>query len=303
MLRVDLNMARKPLLVTSLPPRMSRLASNGEDIGSMYQKSCIDSWRAASFRPVSINSSSEDYPHSVSKISLQRDARAVTGRPHVFFQDMLAAAVKESEGRPFAITNSDILLAAGTDLSDRVSSLRRGQVLFSRRIDIDEVSSKDGLAWQYGYDFFAVHPDDIMGLSTGMIFGAPWWDHFFPLMLHFSGCRIDQIDPHQFRHLKHEDRWDWDVWEKLGCRFMAELKASRRDVQAEWHLTEAIAAFDCELSVDPTPISRAGLPDNLDVVPQLHSVSDANLTYLDKVSIRRQRLRSFLGSLSWWRNA
>jgi hypothetical protein len=303
MFRVELSMVRKPLLVTSLPPRMSRLASNGDDIGSMYQKSCIESWRAASFHPVSINSSSEDYPHSVSKVSLQRDARSVTGRPHVYFQDMLAAAVEEAEGKPFAITNSDLLLAAGTDLSDRVSSLRRGQVIFSRRIDIDEISSKEGLAWQYGYDFFAVHPDDIMGLSTDMVFGAPWWDHFFPLMLHFGGCRIDQIDPHQFRHLKHEDRWDWDVWEKLGCRFMAELKASCHDAHTEWHRTEVIAAFDCELSSDSTSISHAGLPLNLDIVPALHNVSDANLAYIDKISIRRKRLSILSQMRSWWRNA
>ena len=296
-------MLRKPLIVTSLPPRMTRLASNGEDIGLMYQKTCIESWRAASFHPVSINSSSEDYPHSVSKISLQRDARSVTGRPHVYFQDMLAAAAEESEGRPFAITNSDILLSAGTDLPDRVSSLRRGQAIFSRRIDIDEISSKEGLSWQYGYDFFAVHPDDIMGLSTDMVFGAPWWDHFLPLILHFSGCRINQIEPHQFRHLKHEDRWDWDVWEKLGCRFMAELKASCRDVQAEWNLTEDIAAFDCALSSDSTPISHEGPAHDLDIVPTLHSVSDANLAYLDRVSIRRQRLRSLLRMRSWLRNA
>ena len=44
---------------------------------------------------------------------LQIDARSVSGRLHVYFQDMLDAAVDEAEGRPFAIINSDILLLQG----------------------------------------------------------------------------------------------------------------------------------------------------------------------------------------------
>ena len=61
---------------------------------------------------------------------------------------------------------------------------------------------------------------------AGMVFGAPWWDHFFPLLMLMQGCRIYQIEPAAM-HLNHTERWNRPVWEALGQRFVAEIKNSR----------------------------------------------------------------------------
>lgn len=287
-------MARLPLLVTSLPPQMSRLATNGEEIGAAYQKACIDSWRDASFDPISVNSTNEDYPHAVRKIPVHRDASAVTGRPHVYLEDMLAVAAEEAEGKPFVLTNSDILLALTADLSDRVMSLQPGELIFSRRIDIDDMARNEGSPWHYGYDFFAVHPDDVFGLSTQMVFGAPWWDHFFPLMMYIRGCRILQSDPNQILHLKHDERWSWSVWEAFGQRFLIELNIAGNEETYRLRLRDTVEGRTGRFVSDLKYNFLRRLPWNAarGSVLMLHRVSDLNLSFLDGISLHSNGIDS-----------
>jgi hypothetical protein len=122
------------------------------------------------------------------------------------------------------LMNGDLVLSRTTALAARVAQLRHGEFIFSRRIGIDQPDQRDGIPQRSGYDFFAGHADDISGLSdAGMVFGAPWWDHFFPLLMLMQGYRIYQIGP-AVVHLNHAKRWNWPVWEALGQRFVAEIK-------------------------------------------------------------------------------
>src|SRR3981189_1928829 len=54
----DQNRLANATLFTSLPPRTTRIVS-GHDFGLAYQRACIDSWVAAGFDVVSLNSESE----------------------------------------------------------------------------------------------------------------------------------------------------------------------------------------------------------------------------------------------------
>lgn len=112
-------MASIPLF-TSIPPKISRLDAKRGEIGEVYQQDCIASWQRAGFEPISVNSTNEAYPHSLRKIPVGRDASVITGRPQVYFSDLLAAASIEAQGRPFALVNSDLILTTTADLSARV---------------------------------------------------------------------------------------------------------------------------------------------------------------------------------------
>ena len=274
-------------LFTSVPPRLSRLDTNGRDIGEAYQRECIASWQRAGFEPISVNSSNEPYTHSLPMIPLARDASAIIGRPHVFFADLLTAASIEAQGRPFVLLNADLILTATADLSARVAHLRPGEFIISRRLDIDQLRQTDGTPWHSGYDFFAGHADDISGLpDAGMVFGAPWWDHFFPLLMFFRGCRIRQSEP-LVLHLKHTERWNWATWEALGQRFVTEIKPRATDKNYRQQLENAIERRTGRLLSDLKYNLWKRLPNNApgETHRMLHRVSNANLSFLDKMSL------------------
>src|SRR5580704_15587850 len=107
-------------LITSIPPRLSRLDSAGVDFGDAYQSDCIASWRSAGFDPISVNSADEAHTHAVRVIPVGRDASAITGRPNVYLGDLLAVACIEANGGSFAITNADISFPRASDLSAKV---------------------------------------------------------------------------------------------------------------------------------------------------------------------------------------
>src|SRR5262249_37545924 len=156
----------------------------GQEVGADYQERCIESWRSAGFEPISVNSTNEPYRHSVRMTRVERDASAVTGRPNVFLADLLGVASREADGGPVVVMNADLMIRPGTALVAAVRELRPGEFLFSRRIDIDRPDQTGGMPFLLGYDFFAGHADDISGLPDGgMVFGAPWWDYFLPLMM------------------------------------------------------------------------------------------------------------------------
>lgn len=265
-------------LFTSIPPRMSRLDANGAEIGEAYQRDCIASWRRAGFEPVSVNSANEAPPLALRVISVDRDASAITGRPHVFLADLLAVAARESRGRSFALANADLILTA-PDIVDRVAQLQPGEFMFSRRLDIDRIDQTQGTPYPYGYDFFAGHSADLEGLyDSGMVFGAPWWDHWLPIMMLMRGRHIRQYEP-TVLHLNHVERWDSSVWTRLGQRFVQAIRPDATDKTYRKRLDDAITPPRRSLRFWKRRPSDAEKTKRM-----LHRVSDANLLFLDEIS-------------------
>jgi hypothetical protein len=275
-------------LITSLPPSLSRLDAQGEEIGADYQERCIESWHRAGFDPISVNSTSEPYRHSVRMIPVSRDASAVTGRPNVFLADLLAVASNEAEGGPVVLMNADLLIRPGTALAAAVGELGPGEFIFSRRIDIDRPDQTSGIPWIHGYDFFAGHAADISGLpDAGMVFGAPWWDHYLPLIMFGQGCRLYEAGP-AVLHLAHEIQW-WQGWEELGHRFIAEMRTRVANESFRSRLDDAIKGRSGHLLPDLRYSVWKRLPKNaaFDRRRMLYRVATASRSFLNEVAAPR----------------
>lgn len=230
-----------PLLFTSLPPAISRTNAAGEEIGRAYQADCIASWVDAGFAPATINARSEQVPREagIPQVSVEQDASEITGKSHPYFGDLLSAIAGQTDG-PFALVNADILIPSNAGLAERVLSLRPGEMIFTRRIDVSRLGAS-GKPYFWGYDFFAAHSADATALAdTRLVFGGPWWDHFFPLAMHLHGCRVTQLEP-KIIHLHHNERWDWTMYRKLGDRFMAEIRPMVADGHYAAHLRRILA--------------------------------------------------------------
>jgi hypothetical protein len=220
-------------------------------------------------------------------IPVRRSASAITGRSHVFFADLLAVASIEGHSRPFALINADLVLTPSAVIAAKVAQLRPGELIFSRRINIDQPGQTNGMPHAYGYDFFAGHADDISGLpDAGMVFGAPWWDHFFPLLMLTRGCRIYQTEPSAV-HLKHTERWNLPMWEELGQRFVSEMKAGAVDKTYRLRLEAAIKRRTGRLLSDLKYNLWKRLPKNAagESRRRLDRVSDMNVVFLDEMSL------------------
>lgn len=220
-----------PLLV-SLPPKLRRLNANGEDIGAAYQRLCAKSWIEAGFTPVSVNSRREieaspeivDLASAlgVEVVPVDRDAHAIAGRANVFLTDVLAVGIKVSAAGPFAITNADIFLDGAVIAG--VAGLGPREFFMRRRIEIVSPENRDGQGYSGGFDFFALHSAAAAAIpDIGLLIGAPWWDHYLPILLTDHGCkRAGDIEGGVY-HLEHEDRWNKEVWRNMGADLSAKI--------------------------------------------------------------------------------
>lgn len=267
-------------LITSIPPRLCRLDANGVDVGDAYQAECIASWERASFEAFSVNSAHEDMRSDLPTVRVHRDASQVTGRPHVFFADLLAAGAEKAVDGRFAIANADLIVKP--DLADAVHRLQPGELLFCRRIDVERVGQTEGSPYYAGFDFFAANVADVTGLrDSQMVFGAPWWDHYLPLMLHMRGCKLRLLEP-SVVHLVHSERWDWNLWAALGQKFLKAISQGATD--ADYKARLKIARKDER----PQPWWRLGPRPQATKDPEeeingiLHRVCSMNVLFLDE---------------------
>ena len=92
-----------------------------------YLARCVQSWRDCGFAPVTVNSVNEALHPLIADLGIEvvrvpRDAAAITGRPHVFLQDLLDAARSVSEERVF-IVNADIEVEMTQAARERLANL------------------------------------------------------------------------------------------------------------------------------------------------------------------------------------
>jgi hypothetical protein len=158
-----------------------------------------------------------------------QDGRDITGRPQVYFRELIAAGRTAGQS-VFAITNADVRLEPTVAIAERVRALQPGQALFARRIDVSEPTASEGIPYGPGFDFFAMHVQDAARLPDfGLIFGAPWWDHFVPTVLGLMGVELTlEREPFVY-HLNHEERWQLAVWMQLGERYAEAVMHYARD--------------------------------------------------------------------------
>ena len=263
----------------------------GREVGPEYQQVCIASWHTAGFEPISVNSAHEPAPVGVVSKRVSRDASQVTGRPHIFIADMLDCGVEASAGGVFAIANADLVLSP--DLGSLVAALRPGEIIISRRIDINDVGSRTGPANLYGFDFFAAHSEDVVTLpDIGLIFGAPWWDHWLPILMRMHGCRLVQIEPAVY-HLVHNQAWSWDTWQILGHQFRRAARPLIVDQHFEVLQREAARrrknGWFSNLRRNALKFVRGETAKER--LRRLHALAQGNVRYIDEQSLVQTRAR------------
>ncbi len=217
-------MKRVPLL-TSIPPRFARRDGSGVDVGPAYAAQCVRSWRECGFEPHTVNAAAEESAgligsEAIRRLDVARDARPLCGKPLVWLDDLLRAARSVSDG-PVAITNADILLEPAAEAARLVAALRPGQCVVAKRVDVPTLGARDGQAYPEGYDFFAFHVEDLRGLGESpFVFGLPWWDQYLPIALLLRGVRPVPLPGPFAYHLLHQERWDWELWARLGRQYL-----------------------------------------------------------------------------------
>lgn len=218
-------------LFTSLPPRMARQTVLGDEIGEDYARRCFGSWVASGFRPVTVNARSESISPlyralGVETRRLDRDASAICGRPLPYFADLIEEMRASGPG-VVALTNADIQLRLTPADLTRIRTLKRGECVVAHRVDVDYPEMTTGPEYDPGFDFFALHAEDLPAIrDCPLVFGLPWWDHFLPLLLLMRGLRRVDISIGSVVHLQHDDRWDPQSWQRMGADFLPTLRAS-----------------------------------------------------------------------------
>jgi hypothetical protein len=214
------------LICTSLPPltRQQRFNSKGRNVSEEYAQLCIQSWIDASDEVVSVNSLIESNCGLEERIDSvvyqERDGSKEVGRPLLCIRDILSVATQRSDVTHVGIVNADIYLK-GNQVSYDLDRLSGDTFVCEARFDTRDVGELGGKRFRHGYDFFILSRSQQESLKVDSFFiGVPWWDHYVPIALIFSGfrpSRSSQLVPHS---LIHEERWDIDLWTEFGQRFV-----------------------------------------------------------------------------------
>jgi hypothetical protein len=202
-----------------------RVLPSGQDVTEAYAEACTTSWRRFFSHVISVNSFLEK---DLEIEELVRDVRYVptdlmnqVGKPVTLFNDLL----NEAHGYDLiGVINADIYLAGAVD--DALRGLGVDTFVAERRTDVDTVDSTEGSLYPYGYDFFVL-PAPLLPIVSGtdLALGVPWWDHFVPVSLILAGHRPTGRGTGLAFSLRHEERWDANLWVVYGRIFVRSVIA------------------------------------------------------------------------------
>ncbi len=209
-------------VITSVPPVIPSRPIDGNDVGKAYRQACIDSWQCFGGRIISVNNNKEAdavraATSGISICPVASDGTAVAKRPLVLFDDLLHCAAQE-ETELIALTNSDIFLADAEMLREQAVCLKSGEVLVSRRVNVESLRNASGSTYKWGYDLFILRREDIARLhrETTLFFGEPWWDYYFLSNLILSGLSVVTTDSAHVLHLAHKEAYSSERWLATG---------------------------------------------------------------------------------------
>jgi len=217
-------------LLTSVPPHLS-----GESLAR--QRDIIASWRAAGFKPISVNGPSEIARLAALDLDIEIEPLSEDGKP--FIGDILAAIKKRGCARA-GIVNADCEVLGYPDLALRLAAALENSVLYAERVDISD-DRLPTLGECNGFDafFFDV---GILGTIDDRHFrlGETWWDYWFPLRLAADGAMLGNIDLPLIHHQRHPARWNEEQWVRHARHMCTALKA--------WSAQDALRSFSSSLN-------------------------------------------------------
>lgn len=211
----------KTTLFTSIPAHTSRPVQ-GRDFGEVWQKACIDSWKAEGFHVVSLNGRDEigaleRFASSVDIIELP------AGRQRPLITDFFVA-IEKSGSALAGVANADCLLLPGGKLAERLTRNVDG-VAMAERLNINQTTLHPTGRQCYGFDAFFFKPAAMAAVvrDDNWRIGDTWWDYWLPLAFHFAGVQPRTLPAPLLAHLDHEQAWNQQAWEDNGRQFFTFL--------------------------------------------------------------------------------
>jgi hypothetical protein len=198
-------------IYTSISPTIRRIVQ-GEEIGPAYQNACINSWKEAGFRIVSLNCDSEITELTKQGLGVEfvsngrKNERSKIAR--------LLSLITEANDRVAAIVNADCLLIHYGDFIETMSHSARDSIVLFERLNLDPATLRPTGAHCYGFDGFFFDTRFIVDLEAAdsWTIGEPFWDYWLPLSLICAGARLKMPDAPALIHVNHEIRWRWGTW-------------------------------------------------------------------------------------------
>ncbi len=226
-------------IVTSIAPR-----------GLDHQQKAIASWLALGFKVVSLNCHEEidvlrDAFPAVGFVEVSRDGRAHTGRPLIYFDDILAY-YRDTGDSICGIVNSDILIKDDPSFYDIIDREAMNHLVYGSRVDVQDMDNRAGGVYRGGFDFFFFPRTfiDLYPSSTFMI-GMPWWDYWVPAIALLKGMGVKRLDSFYAFHEYHEINYSEEHYLGFGRQFATLIRPLlSAETEADFPLLNDIEAVD-----------------------------------------------------------
>jgi hypothetical protein len=202
-------------LLTSVPPHLS-----GEAL--VRQRDIIASWRAAGFKPISVNGPTEIARLAALGLDIEIEPTSEDGKP--FIGDILAVIRKTGCARA-GIVNADCKVLGYPDLSVSLAAALENSALYAERVDVSN-DRLPTLGECNGFDAFFFDAGILGGINdTHFRLGETWWDYWFPLQLAANGAILGNIAVPLICHRRHQARWNEEQWVRHARYMCTALKA------------------------------------------------------------------------------
>ena len=207
-------------IVTTIAPRNIEL-----------QQRAIETWRAFGFRVTSLNVPEEiaavrDHFPAVSFVPANRSGSAITGKPLVFFDDIVAY-LKASDNRLCGIVNSDISLKADNDVMAVIAKHSENGFMYGSRVDTQGAHEVDGPVYTSGFDYFFFDRWILDSYpSSGFMIGMPWWDYWAPTIPILRGFRVNRCVSPIAYHEEHPRNYSDSLFVDFGQEYVRLLAAN-----------------------------------------------------------------------------
>ena len=253
-------------IVTSLGSSLRRTTADGEDVGALWQSTCMRSFATTGTRVVSV---SEVEPPQAN-IAWHR----TRAKPSLV--EILRAI--EADGASHAVVvNGDIALTPA--LRELLPRLDPEIFHYGNRTEVTFDTSvprqlQPRGTYNLGYDYFILPRALVLEINRSRAFpesfrvGEPWWDYALPILALALGVptkRLGSVPPLAL-HYSHEARYSEGLWIENGLRFVEFLNELDRTLPGR------LGSLLPEIAGRFTP-SMSG-------VEQLHIVARSVLTFL-----------------------
>ena len=235
----------KVTLYTSVPLQLIR-ETKSEDYGVSYQKECINSWREAGFKIVSLNPDCEidallRKGYDIEFIS-NGDSRNRT-KIGTFLSTIL------NSGESIAgIINADCFLMSPGMAISNILKAADGSIILLERLDIDPKTMRATGTYSLGFDAFFFDTRFVENIVDGdnWTIGDPAWDYWFPLVMHIAGARLKVPNAPIIVHLNHVQQWRGVDSRASGSKLLRDLLSSDLEGRLPVELAQQVRRFNFE---------------------------------------------------------